>query len=368
MPMRKYADIDITDAKDYPSYFNYRVILKAKEEGYIKKTSNHNDNYNHYDTAGDNLKNSECYRKFGGAVEGEISILNKYLIKPVKTTCLIKNYGKNSFRPALPQFLHIYDPYNTFATSAVNIKSGKGIFLTSSRFKDAKIYKPDNAALKDFRDYYINLNCNDNVKADFICIGTNSEAELEFIEKYDKTSLLIILPHYPLLNFNAANKLMPAASPASADYKNIMQIYAIDPFCKTSKYGFSVRNNLAFHLSGEMAIFYLSKKSSLLSIIKKFKSAGKPVKIFEGGQYLENNDNNLIESNKNQAKTETEYNAVQKFILKTLEKENITIDNLIKLSNIKFNINSNEILKNISMLEINSEIERFPGGIIKKTL
>ena len=191
-----------------------------------------------------------------------------------------------------------------------------------------------------------------------------SEAEIEFIKKFDGSQVPIILPHYPLLNSGASNKLPPASS---FDFKNILQISALDPFSKNSKYGFALRNNLAFHLSEEVAILYLSEKSSLLSVMKKFKDAGKPVKIFEGERHAKGINNNLTLPGNNASKNKTEYSPIQEFILKTLEKENITIDNLIKLSNIKFNINSNEILKNVSMLEMNSEIERFPGGVIKKS-
>ncbi len=347
----------MTDEKDYrqdesPPYFNYRIILKAKAEGYIKKIQDN------CDITVSDFKNSVFYRKFAEKVSGEIAALNKHRIKPVQTTRLIKNCGKNSFTPALPQFLHIYDPLNIFN---INIKPPKCLFLTSSRFKDAKIYRPGESVLKDFKDYYAGTG---NTKRAFICIGTNSEAEIEFIKKFDGSPLPIILPHYSLLNSGASNKLPPASS---FDFKNILQISALDPFSKNSKYGFALRNNLAFHLSEEMAILYLSEKSSLLSVMKKFKDAGKPVKIFEGERHAKGIHNNLTLPGNNASKNKTEYSPIQEFILKTLEKENITIDNLIKLSNIKFNINSNEILKNVSMLEMNSEIERFPGGVIKKS-
>ncbi|MCL4542776.1 MAG: hypothetical protein M1458_03375 [Deltaproteobacteria bacterium] len=354
----------MTDAKDYKpapacvneslSYINYRIILKAKAEGVYKKT------LNNYGTTEDNFKNSECYHKFIKKALNEISILDKYCIKPIKTTCLIKNYEGKPSAPALPQFLHIYSPHNNFDINITSIKSAGGLFLTSSRFKDAKIYKPNNDILKNFKDYYYS---NDRAKTDFICVGINSEAEMEFIEKSDGSSPPVILPHYSLLNSNTANRLSLASN---FDFKNILQLSALDPFCRTSKYGFTLRNSLAFHLSKEMAIFYLSEKSSLLSIIKKFKDAGKPVKIFGGECHAKDIRKNLTRTDDNAAKNRTECNPIQKFILKTLEKENITIDNLIKLSNIKFNVNSNEILKNISILEINSEIGRFPGGIIKK--
>ena len=336
-------------------YFNYRITLKAKAEGHIKKIPNN------YDMAGSDFKNSGCYHKFAEHALGEIAALNKRRIKPIQTTLLIKNCGKNSFTPALPQFLHIYDPLNIFN---INIKPPNGLFLTSSRFKDAKIYKPDKGILKDFKDYY--AGGGNAKKGGFIYIGTHSEAEIEFIEKFDDPSLLVILPHYSLFNSHVPNKIAKLPLIPSFDFKNILQISALDPFSKNSKHGFALRNNLAFHLSEEMAILYLSEKSSLSGIMKKFKDAGKAVKIFEGERHTKDTYNNLAPQGGNAADNKMGYSPIQKFILKTLEKENITIDNLIKLSNIKFNINPNEILKNVSMLEINSEIERFPGGIIKK--
>ncbi len=350
----------MTDEKDYrqdesPPYFNYRIILKAKAEGYIKKIPDN------CDIAGSDFKNFAFYHKFAEKVSSEIAALNKHCIKPVQTTRLIKNCGKNSFTPALPQFLHIYDPLNIFN---INIKPSKGLFLTSSRFKDAKIYKPGKGTLKDFKDYYADKG---NAGEGFICIGTNSEAEIEFIKKFDGSPLPIILPHYSLLNSRTANNLSNLSPTSRFDFKNILQISALDPFSKNSKYGLALRNNLAFHLSEEMAILYLSEKSSLLSVMKKFKDAGKQVKIFEGERHAKGIHNNLTLPGNNASKNKTEYSPIQEFILKTLEKENITIDNLIKLSNIKFNINSNEILKNVSTLEMNSEIERFPGGVIKKS-
>ncbi len=328
--------------EDYRLYFNYRIILKtaSKQKG----------------LAGDSFENNDFYAIFKAEVENEINLLYKFKIKPVKTSRLINYYGKKSLSPALPQFLHIYDKADVFDAGGSlesKIRSADGIFLTSSRFEGAKIYKPG-ADIFNNLDLYLS-NAAGKPKFDFICVGTNSEAEIEFIKKFSGNPLLIILPSNPLPDLTALNKTTP----------NFLHISAIDPFSKNSKYGFALRNSLAFHLSQEMIVLYLSEKSSLSSIIKKFENAGKPVNIFERGYstYTMAPDKKPDISN---TVIKKEYNSIQKFIINSLEKENITIDNLLKLSNIKLNVDEKEIIKAISILEMNSEIERRPGGIIKK--
>ena len=328
--------------EDYRLYFNYRIILKtaSKQKG----------------LAGDSFENNDFYAIFKAEVENEINLLYKFKIKPVKTSRLINYYGKKSLSPALPQFLHIYDKADVFDAGGSlesKIRSADGIFLTSSRFEGAKIYKPG-ADIFNNLDLYLS-NAAGKPKFDFICVGTNSEAEIEFIKKFSGNPLLIILPSNPLPDLTALNKTTP----------NFLHISAIDPFSKNSKYGFALRNSLAFHLSQEMIVLYLSEKSSLSSIIKKFENAGKPVNIFERGYstYTMAPDKKPDISN---TVIKKEYNSIQKFIINSLEKENITIDNLLKLSNIKLNVDEKEIIKEISILEMNSEIERRPGGIIKK--
>jgi hypothetical protein len=328
--------------EDYRLYFNYRIILKtaSKQKG----------------LAGDSFENNDFYAIFKAEVENEINLLYKFKIKPVKTSRLINYYGKKSLSPALPQFLHIYDKADVFDAGGSlesKIRSADGIFLTSSRFEGAKIYKPG-ADIFNNLDLYLS-NAAGKPKFDFICVGTNSEAEIEFIKKFSGNPLLIILPSNPLPDLTALNKTTP----------NFLHISAIDPFSKNSKYGFALRNSLAFHLSQEMIVLYLSEKSSLSSIIKKFENAGKPVNIFEReySKYTMAPDKKPDISNTGIKK---EYNSIQKFIINSLEKENITIDNLLKLSNIKLNVDEKEIIKAISILEMNSEIERRPGGIIKK--
>ena len=123
-----------------------------------------------------------------------------------------------------------------------------------------------------------------------------------------------------------------------------------------------------------MAILYLSHNSSLASLIKKFKDAGKKVKIFLGEENYKKNISITANANANIQKDAAaygtdgleEYEVINKFIINSLTKENITIDNLLKLSNIRLKANENEIMRALSILEINSKIERLPGGIIKK--
>ncbi len=344
------------EINDCRLYLNYRIIAKAKAGlclglGIPRFKR---------EIAGRGLENADFYKKFKNEAEKEIAALAKCGIKPVPTNLLI-NKNKKSYSPAMPDFLHIYDPENLLSGDFESaIRQGKGLFLTSSRFKDAKIYKPGANIAKDFDRFYCGRA--DNRAFDFICIGTNSEAELSFIEKFSGNPPLIILPAYSLINFFAKNKFKPDKLP---NFKKAILISALDPFSKFPKYGFSLRNSLAFHLSQEMAILYLSEKSSLSAAVKKFKSAGKPVKIFEAAESARYSGGGSIKTAENTININCAgCDPVQKFIMQILEKENITIDNLLKLSNIK--INANDIVKAISILEINSQIERRPGGIIKK--
>ena len=328
--------------EDYRLYFNYRIILKTASK--------------QKELAGGSFENNDFYAIFKTEVENEINLLDKFKIKPVKTSRLINYHGKKSLSPALPQFLHIYDQADVFDTGGSlesKISSADGIFLTSSRFEGAKIYKPCADILNNL-DLYLS-NAAGNPKFDFICVGTNSEAEIEFIKKFSGNPLLIILPSNPLPGLTALNETT----------SNFLHISAIDPFSKNSKYGFALRNSLAFHLSQEMAVLYLSEKSSLSPIIKKFENAGKPVNIF-GREYSKYTMAPDKKPNISNTGIKKEYNSIQKFIINSLEKENITIDNLLKLSNIKLNAEEKEIINAISILEMNSEIERRPGGIIKK--
>lgn len=331
------------DIHDYKQYFDYRIILKAKSLRRLKKILPDS-------SVNEATGNNELYEKFRCETEKEINLLIKLGIKPFKTSRLINCSEKESISSALPEFLHIYDPLNNFP----KIKSAKGLFLTSSRYKNSEIYKPKKDALNDLEDYCRNF--------DFICTGTNSEAETYFINNFSGSSLLLVLPAYSLINLNFIKQLK---SGGVFNFKNSLFISALDPFSKISKYGYALRNSLAFHLSQEIIILYLSEKSSLSSVIKKFKGAGKSVKILEKefGAMSAIQDKKLKTNTINIKK---EYDYIQKFIINSLEKENITIDNLLKLSNIKFNADNKEIIKAISILEMNSEIERCPGGIIKK--
>lgn len=342
--------------EDYKLYLNYRIFLKAKFKGYLKTAFNQNE------LAGNNFENNDFYEALKTEAESEINLLGKFKIIPVKTSRLINYFGKKSLNPALPQFLHIYGRDDLFDAAGIlesKIRSAQGIFLTSSRFEGAKIYKPSADILNSLYSYL--SDGSGNPKFDFICIGTNSEAEIEFIRKFSEKFFLIVLPSSSLINLTPLN--------LNKIEQGLLHISAFDPFSKNSKYGFALRNSLAFHLSREVAVFYLSQKSSLSALIKKFQNAGKKVKIFEveshsgsdtGFPFPVNSRKNICGNNIRQ------HDAIQQFIINSLEKENIAIDNLLKLSNIKFNADDKEIMKAISILEINSEIERCPGGIIKK--
>jgi hypothetical protein len=335
--------IDINDMEDYRenSYLNYRIALKAKFKrklGGIQNGSPEN-------------KDSESYKLFADEAEKEIGLLGSLGIKPVKTNMLIGGCGKEPIPGALPQYLHIYDPLNIFT----RIKPLRGLFLTSSRYKNAQIYIPAKETLKDFELFRSVGNF------DFICIGTGSEAEINFIRNFSGDFPLIILPAYSLINDDFINRFMQNV----LNYENSLLISALDPFSENSKYAFAIRNNLAFNMSVALALLYLSKKSSLFSIIKKFEKTGKPVKIFEG-DYQEHIEPLHRKYRAGYTGIKKEHDSIQQFIINCLEKENIALDNLLKLSNIKLNTSEKEIAKAISMLEINCEIERCPGGIIKK--
>ena len=76
--------------------------------------------------------------------------------------------------------------------------------------------------------------------------------------------------------------------------------------------------------------------------------------------------NTLNEGAVYKTERQKEYETINDFIINSLKNKNITIDNLLKLSNIRLKANENEIMRALSILEINSEIERLPGRIIKK--
>lgn len=255
-------------------YFNYRIFLKAKSGGFLKSAVKANKN------KADDFEAGKFYEKFKACVEHEIDILYKFKIKPVKTSALINRFGNCSFSPSLPQFLHISGPDDLLEDTLFLeslIKPDSGVFLTSSRYDGTKIYKPAEDILRGFNDYFLNLLTGwDDKKSDFICIGTNSETEKEFIKIFPEKLKLIILPAYSLL-YPAEKYKAPA---------ECLKISALDPFAKNLKYGLTLRNSLAFHLSKELGVLYLSKKSALSGIIKKFRKEGKSVKYLKGGIIL----------------------------------------------------------------------------------
>ncbi len=359
------------NAEDFESYKNYRIYINAKREGLIKETADKK-----RATADISyLKKCDFYERLKNGAEKEINLLDELKIKPLKTSRIINYCSKQNIPLSLPEFLHIYDPdglFEDFYAGTSLQKLNEGLFLTSSRYAGVNVFKPDLPLINE-----LSLYCKDtdgNQKFSFIYIGLHESANNDFIEKFsdklNKDIFILIIQPYSLLKSAYKNK------PKQLNLINLKfpQISALDPFAKNSKYGFALRNSLAFHLSQEMAILYLSHNSSLASLIKKFKDAGKKVKIFLGEENYKKNITITATANANTQKDAAaygtdgleEYEIINKFIMNSLTKENITIDNLLKLSNIRLKANENEIMRALSILEINSEIERLPGGIIKK--
>ena len=355
------------NAEDLESYKNYRICINAKSEGLIKESARKK-------TAAPDtldLKKYDFYEILKSGAEKEINLLNESKITPLKTSRIVNYVGKQNISPSLPEFLHIYDPEDLFEdfytnpSSPSSQKLNEGLFITSSRYRGADVFKPDSSLLNELYFY-----CKDkagNQKFSFLCIGMHEYADNDFIEKFsDKLTediFILIIQPYSLLKSAYKNK------PKQLNLK-FPQISALDPFAKNSKYGFALRNSLAFHLSIEMVILYLSHNSSISSLIKKFKDEDKKVKIFLGEENYKKNITITANAKKDCAAYETDgqnkYEAINSFIINSLINENITIDNLLKLSNIRLKANENEIMRALSILEINSEIERLPGGIIKK--
>ncbi|MGC8555316.1 MAG: hypothetical protein ACP5NA_07520 [Candidatus Acidulodesulfobacterium sp.] len=352
------------DAEDLESYKNYRICLNAKLEGLIKAHAGKKT------AAADTLDLKKCdfYERLKNVSENEINLLNESKIKPLKTSRVVNYSLKQNISPSLPEFLHIYDPnvlFEDFYKNTSPQKFNNGLFLTSSRYRDADTFKPDSSLINEVYFY-----CKDkekNQKISFLCLGMHESADNGFIEKFsDKLTediFILVIQPYSLLKSAHKNK---------TEQLNLKfpQISALDPFAKNAKYGFALRNSLAFHLSQEMAILYLSHSSSLSGLIKKFKNADREVKIFLGEENYKKNTAITANAKKDRAAYKTEwskeYESINSFIINSLTNENITIDNLLKLSNIRLKANENEIMRALSILEINSEIERLPGGIIKK--
>ncbi|RZV40518.1 MAG: hypothetical protein EVJ48_00940 [Candidatus Acidulodesulfobacterium acidiphilum] len=351
-------------------YKNYRIYINAKREGPAKETA---DKKKAAVNISD-LKKYDFYEKLKNDAENEINLLRELKIKPLKTSRII-NYGrKQNISVSLPEFLHIYDPedlFENFYSKNPLKKLNEGLFITSSRYEGTNIFKPDSSLINELYLY-----CKDkggNQKFSSLCLGIHESADNEFMEKLsDKfTEDIFILTTKPYSLLKSAYAYKNKQKQLNLKFP---QISALDPFAKNSKYGFALRNSLAFHLSQEMAVLYLSHNSSLASLIKKFKGAGKKVKIFLGKENYKKNITITATANANTQKDAAaygtdvpeEYEVISKFIINSLTKENITIDNLLKLSNIRLKANENEIIRALSILEINSEIERLPGGIIKK--
>ncbi len=315
-------------------YFNYRIRLKASR--------------------GNECKNNGYTERLKLGAEEEISTLDKYSIKPVKTIDLFKG-----LRPAgIPEFLHVYNPGNMVELSLLRRK--KILFITSSRYNGSGIFVPSLDLIEKLQDL-IALN-----QFDLSLSGINSQAEINFIKIAEKDGPpVMLLPHNPFFSDNKLimNNYLKGGLP---------WISAVDPFSKPGKHGFSLRNLLAFSLSSGLAILFLSAKSSLKGITDKFEAAGKEVKVLlsdrdffkERPEDTKRTQN--LPSSGSSAHTINQHE-IRKLILEIVPaNENIPIDNLIKVGNINHKVDRCDILKAISIMEINSEIIRLPGGLIKK--
>ena len=232
------------DAEDFESYKNYRIYINAKREGFIKETADKKKTAVNIS----DLKKFDYYERLKKAAENEINLLSELRIKPLKTSRII-NYGREqNISLSLPEFLHIYDPDGLFENFYGNTSSQKlneGLFLTSSRYAGVNFFKPDLSLINE-----LSLYCKDtdvNQKFSFICIGLHESADNDFIEKFsdkfDKDIFILIIQPYSLLKSAYKNK------PKQLNLINLKfpQISALDPFVKNSKYGFALRNSLAFH-------------------------------------------------------------------------------------------------------------------------
>ncbi|RZD17105.1 MAG: hypothetical protein EVJ46_02420 [Candidatus Acididesulfobacter guangdongensis] len=173
--------------------------------------------------------------------------------------------------------------------------NGKFVFITSSRYKNAGIFKFNSGSIDRLNSLITsyesdkNQNTDENTKAPFktqlidilYLIGTASEAENALIKNYAKIfnhkNKIILAPHYPMIYFLENYP----------QYSEFSAISAINPFETNFKYCYTCRNNLISNLASEMVVLYLSKNSSLNNLIKKFEKSNKNVNIIE--KFIENN-------------------------------------------------------------------------------
>ena len=179
-----------------------------------------------------------------------------------------------------------------------NKNKSKFIFITSSRYKNAGIFKFNDdliyglnncinfnepTGIKNIEEY--NIKIKENTKTQVIdtlyLVGTASEAEDGLIKNYANIfkykNKIILAPHYPIIYFL---ENFP-------QYSGFSAISAANPFETNFKYCYTCRNNLISNLTSEMIVLYLSKNSSLNNLIKKFEKSNKNVNIIE--KFIENN-------------------------------------------------------------------------------
>ncbi|MHB8291530.1 MAG: hypothetical protein ACYDEG_03590, partial [bacterium] len=327
-----YLDNDLTKLL----YFYHRIFLQFKniKQSNAKKIfrkiiklyitdNNRYNNCDYYSDIAEILKNAalETYKidknifnKFKKIAENEINILDKFNIVRFL----------NIYNDSLPIFLYYYninkkEVFEKAAVLAYNINhiskkinniylnneyfygynkgsniinnNNKFIFITSSRYKDAGIFR-----LNDYlSDCLSDLNysggssnkLNESINTSYF-IGTVSESENDLIKNYDKVfkdkNNIILTPHYPMIHFLKNY----------TQYSDFSAISAIDPFETNFKYCYIYRNNLMLNMASEMIVLYLSKNSSLNNLIKKFEKLNKNVNIIE--KFIEKNkiadDNN----------------------------------------------------------------------------
>jgi hypothetical protein len=396
----------------------FRKIIKL----YITDNNSNNHNCNYYSDIAEILENTalETYKidknifsKSKKIAENESNILDKFNIIPFL----------NIYNDSLPIFLYYHninkkEAFEKAAALACNINNiskkinniytnneyfygyninginnncasnmtnnnNKFIFITSSRYKDAGILRLNDYLSGCLSGYLSNCNnLNESINTSYF-IGTASESEYNLIKNYDKVlkdkNKIILVPHYPMIHFLKNY----------SQYSDFAAISATDPFETNFKYCYICRNNLILNISSEMIVLYLSKKSSLNNLIKKFEKLNKNVNIIE--KFIEKNkiinnindivdnenDNNTININENAGKLQDIEKAILSFLDYNYKKNrniNITIDDIINnLIKIVQKIHKNDvnqiktiILQSISLMEIKGVIKREISGVIKK--
>ncbi len=427
-------------------YFYHRIFLQFKniKQAAVKKIfrkiiklyitdNNSNNSCNYYIDIAKILENTalETYKidknifnKFKKIAENEINILDKFNIirflniyndslpiflyyyninkkesseKAAALTCNTDHANKkiNNIYPNNKYFFgyNINGIHNNCSGNITNNfinNNNKFIFITSSRYKNAGILRLNDYLINCLSGYLNNLSCsggsfnklNESINTSYF-IGTASESENDLIKNYDKVfkdkNKIILAPHYPMIHFLKNYR----------QYSDFSAISAIDPFETNFKYCYIYRNNLILNIASEMIVLYLSKKSSLNNLIKKFEKLNKNVNIIE--KFIENNkiiddindnidhekNNNIININVNAGKLQDIEKTILSFLDYNYKKNNninITTDDIINnLIKIVQKINKNDtnqikkmILQSISLMEIKGVIKREISGVIKK--